>query len=482
MFLRMLYDDHLAQAAYVIGCQRTGEAIVIDPERDVDRYIELAQANGLRIVAATETHIHADFLSGTRELAERVGARVYLSGEGGSEWSYGWLDKKAGGGRYDAVLLKNGDTFRIGNIELRAVHTPGHTPEHVMFIVTDLGGGATEPMGIATGDFVFVGDLGRPDLLESAAGEHGVKEGFARTLNASAVKFLELPDYLQVWPAHGAGSACGKALGAVPSSTVGYERKFNSSLRLAGKEQDFVSFILSGQPAPPLYFARMKRENRDGVPLLGELPRPRRIAGAELAVLDGRQVAIVDTRPWPAFRDGHVPGSLWAPIGTQFPMVTGSYIEPDEEIVLVCEPEQAEMLVRDLVRIGLDRVVGFGAPSDVSGAAHLERTPEISAVEFADRMRGQAPFVLDARNEHEHAEGGIEGAMNIAHTRLAPRIGELPKARPIVCHCRSGVRSGAATAYLRREGYDVTNLAGGFLAWERAGGEVVKPGAEAAAR
>jgi hydroxyacylglutathione hydrolase len=308
----------------------------------------------------------------------------------------------------------------------------------------------------------------------------GVKEGFARTLNASAVKFLELPDYLQVWPAHGAGSACGKALGAVPSTTVGYERKFNTSLRLAGKEQDFVSFILSGQPSPPLYFARMKRENRDGVPLLGDLPRPKRLSADEASRLDGRKVTIVDTRPWAAFRDGHVRGSLWAPVSTQFPMVTGSYIEPEEQIVLVCEAGQVETLVRNLVRIGLDRVVGFATPADVAGLEGLEKTPEISAAELKGR-RGDAPFVLDARNEHEHAEGAMEGALNVAHTRLKPRVADLPKGRPIVCHCRSGVRSAAATAFLRREGLDVTNLAGGFLAWEQAGGEVVKPGAEAAA-
>ncbi len=481
MFLRMLYDDHLAQAAYLMGCQRTGEAVVIDPERDVDRYIEMARSNGLRIMAVTETHIHADFLSGSRELAERVGARVYLSDEGGPDWTYRWIDKKPGGGRYDAELLKDGDTFRVGNIEIRAVHTPGHTPEHLMFMITDLGAGATEPVGITTGDFVFVGDLGRPDLLESAAGMQGVKEGFARTLNRSASRFLDLPDYLQVWPGHGAGSACGKALGAVPSSTVGYEKRYNASLKLAGREREFVDFILSGQPAPPLYFARMKYQNRDGVPLLGELPRPRRLDASDRSRLDGRRVAIVDTREWPAFRDGHVPGSLWSPQGVQFPMVTGSYIEPEEAIVLVCEPERVESLVRVLVRIGLDRVTGFLTPADVAGAGPLERTPEISAAELRSELGAAGPFVLDARNEHEHAEGAIEGALNIAHTRLRPRLGELPRGERIVAHCRSGVRSAAATAFLRREGYDATNLAGGFIAWEQAGGDVVARGATAAA-
>lgn len=474
MLLRMIYDDRLAQAAYLIGCQATGEAIVIDPERDVDRYIRLAEAHKMKIVAAAETHIHADFLSGTRELAERTGCRVYLSDEGGPDWLYGWVDEMSGGGRYDAVLLKDGDTFGVGNIRFRAMHTPGHTPEHMAFEVTDLGGGATEPMGIATGDFVFVGDLGRPDLLETAAGMRGVKEGFARTLNRSAVKFRELPEFLQVWPAHGAGSACGKALGAVPTSTVGYEKRFNVSLAYAGREQEFVDFILRGQPAPPLYFARMKRQNRDGVPLLGAVPKPRQMSTGEVTALDARRVALVDTREWEQFRDGHIPGSLWAPTSTQFPMVTGSYIEPEEEIVLICEEGQLDGLVRDLVRIGLDRVIGWMEAEEVDFIRGLEATPEMTVGEFGAARGTEVPTVLDCRNEHEHAEGAIAGALNIAHTRLAPRVDELPRGEPIVCHCRSGVRSGAATAYLRRHGLDVTNLAGGFMAWEESGAEVVR--------
>ena len=470
MLLRMLYDDRLAQAAYLIGCQKSGEAIVIDPERDVDRYIALAAENGLRIVAAAETHIHADFLSGSRELAEQTGCRVYLPGQGGPGWTYGWIDSKRGGGSYDATLLADGEMFGIGKIEFRAVHTPGHTPEHVMFVVTDRGGGATEPIGIATGDFVFVGDLGRPDLLESAAGQVGVKEGFARQLHKSAEEFMGQPDFLQVWPAHGAGSACGKALGAVPMSTVGYEKRFNASLARAGDERRFVDFILSGQPAPPLYFARMKQQNRDGVPLLGPVPQPRQLSAAQLAGIDGHKVAIVDTRAWETFRHGHLPGSLWSPTNVQFPMVTGSYIEPDDEIVLVCEPHLVEEQTRVLVRIGLDRVIGWVSPQDAAAAETLETTPEITADAFKGH-EAERP-VLDVRNEHEHAESAIRGSLNIAHTRLAPRVDELPKGEPIVCHCRSGVRSAAATAYLRRKGFDVTNLAGGFVAWERAGGNV----------
>lgn len=471
MLLRTLYDDHLAQASYLVACQKTGEAIIIDPERDVDRYLRLAEQHGVRITAVTETHIHADFLSGARELAERTGCALYLSGEGGRDWSYRWPAGAPGGRPYSATLLADGDAFRVGNIEFRAIHTPGHTPEHLTFLLTDLGGGATEPMGAFTGDFVFVGDLGRPDLLETAAGQAGVKEGFAKQLNSSAERFLDLPDYLQVWPAHGSGSACGKALGAVPSSTVGYEKRFNASLAHAGDEPKFVDFILSDQPAPPLYFARMKQQNRDGVPLLGQLPAPRRLSTSDLAALDGRRTAILDTRPWKTFRAGHLPGSLWALPNTQFPMIAGSYVEPSDEIVLICPEDLVDELTRVLVRIGLDRVVGWAPPESLP--AELETTPEISADEFKGH-ESERP-VLDVRSEDEHRQGAIPGATNIAHTRLAPRTGDLPAAEPIVCHCRSGVRSGAATAFLRRAGLDVTNLAGGFVAWEKAGGAVVRP-------
>ncbi len=482
MFLRMVYDEKLAQAAYVIGCQRTGEAVVVDPERDVDRYVTLARANGLRITAVTETHIHADFLSGSRELAERTGARLYLSDEGGPDWKYAWLDKKQGGGRYDAVLLKDGASFRVGNIELRALHTPGHTPEHVCFLVTDHGGGASEPMGILTGDFVFVGDLGRPDLLETAAGIAGVKEASAHTLFASLRKFNSLPDYLQVWPAHGAGSACGKALGAVPQSTVGYERRFNQALSFAADEPRFVEFILEGQPEPPLYFARMKVQNRDGVPLLGELPAPRRLTADELARIDGGSTAVIDVRPWPAFRDGHVPGSIWTPTNSQFPMVTGSYVKPEEAIVLVCEPGRVEELTRDLVRIGLDRVEGWAAPEDLAGLRNLATTPEIDAATLRARLRSgeiAGPAVLDVRRAAEHETRAIPGAVNIAHTRLPARLDELPRG-PMVVHCAGGVRSASACSLLQRLGNDVTNLAGGMGAWEKSGGETVTPGRMAA--
>ena len=490
MLLRMIYDETLAQAAYLIGCQKTGEALVIDPERDVDRYIRLAERHGLRITAVTETHIHADFLSGSRELAERTGATLYLSDEGDADWKYAWLDQKSGGGTYAHRLLRDGDTFDIGGIHVRAVHTPGHTPEHLSFLVFDRGGlgsegtGKVEPIGIATGDFVFVGDLGRPDLLETAAGFKGVKEGSARTLARSVSRLLELPDFVQIWPAHGAGSACGKALGAVPQSTVGYERLANQALRLATRdEEEFVGFILSGQPEPPLYFARMKRENRDGVPLLGELPHPHEMTKGELGVLDGRHVAIIDTRAWGVFRSGHLPGSLHAPFGSLFPTVVGSYVEPEDEIVLVVEDEQRlDEAIRNCVRIGLDRITRFVSASTLGDWADAEsracRRPlatirDMSAEELREHMDDKDLAILDVRGATEHADGAIAGSLNIAHTRLAERLDDLPAGKRLAVHCAGGMRSASASAFLRRAGFDVVNVAGGFGAWTRSGGNVV---------
>lgn len=472
MFMRMVYDEKLAQAAYLIGCQKTGEAVVIDPERDVDRYIDLAAANGLRIVAAAETHIHADFVSGSRELAERLGARVYVSDEGDRDWKYHWLDKKTGGGSYDHRLLKDGDSFRIGQIEIKAIHTPGHTPEHLVFMVTDHGGGADAPIGVATGDFVFVGDLGRPDLLESAAGQAGAMEPAARRLFKTVGKLNDMPDFVQVWPGHGAGSACGKALGAVPTSTIGYEKRFNPAIRAASSEQGFVDFILSGQPEPPLYFANMKRVNKEGPAVLGGVPKPEHLGVESLRAIDTRAVAVADTRGWEAYRDGHVPGSLSLPLSKSFNTDAGSLIDAREPIVLIVEPARVEEGVRDLIRIGLDNIVGWVDSADVArypdATHHLATVRELSVDEAGPMVASGAVRVLDVRRATEHAEGHIPGSRNIAHTRLASRLGEVPDDRTLLVHCRSGVRSARASSLLMRRGFSVTNLKGGFLAWEAA--------------
>jgi hydroxyacylglutathione hydrolase len=468
MFLRMVYDDKLAQAAYVIGCQRTGEAIVIDPERDIDRYEKLAAANGLRIVATAETHIHADFLSGSREFAEK-GATVYVSDEGDSDWKYQWLGSKSSGGAYAHKLLKHGDTFSVGNIDFTVVHTPGHTPEHICFMVTDRGGGADKPIGAVTGDFVFVGDVGRPDLLESAAGIAGKADSSAHRLYGTVREFMKWPDYLQVWPAHGAGSACGKALGAVPQSTVGYEKQFNASIRASESEAGFVSFILAGQPEPPLYFARMKRDNKVGPRVLGGVPKPRQLTVEELRKVDGKSSAIVDTRPWAAYRAGHVPGALSLPLTNSFNTDAGSMIGEGEAIYLIVEPSRLDEAVRDLIRVGLDNIGGWcDANAIPEFEGELVQTPEVTVVEARALLDTGAAMVLDARRRAEYDEGHIEGAINIAHTRLLSRLDEVAKNRRVLVHCRSGVRSARACSLLQKHGYDVINVAGGFLAWEKA--------------
>ncbi len=488
MLFRMIYDDKLAQAAYLIGCQQTGEALVIDPERDVDRYIDLASREHLRITAITETHIHADFLSGARELAERTGAKLYLSDEGDADWKYQWLDKRRGGGIYDHVLLHDGDTFRIGNIEITAVHTPGHTPEHLSFMVTDHGGGASEPIGIATGDFVFVGDVGRPDLLETAAGTVGAKEPSARRLYDSLQRFIELPDYLQVWPAHGAGSACGKALGAVPQSTVGYEKRFNPAVADArGGREEFVEAIIADQPEPPMYFARMKRDNKLGPAILNGVPEPGRMDVHELARVaeDRPKNVVIDTRRWDDFARGHVPGALYSPLNKSFPTTAGSYVAEDQNIYLVAEEKRIHEAVVDLIRIGLDAIGGYVTPDDMDRYLEedhpRETTASMTIGEFiAEKGHPRDGVVLDVRNESEWRRGHLADAILAPHTRLVERVASLPLDRKLYVHCQTGARSAVASAMLQRNGFDVVYLSGGgYPELEGAGLNVERDSADA---
>ena len=471
MFMRMVYDENLAAAAYLIGCQRSGEAIVIDPQRDVDRYIEIAQHNGLKLTATAETHIHADFVSGSRELAEQIGAHVYVSDEGDADWKYQWLDQKSGGGKYEHTLLKDGDSFNIGNIEFKAIHTPGHTPEHIVFLITDHGSGATEPIALASGDFVFVGDLGRPDLLESAAGQSGMMEPSAKTLYATVQKLQDIPDFVQVWPAHGAGSACGKALGAVPMSTIGYELRFNPALKAATSEQAFVDFILEGQPEPPMYFANMKRDNKIGPKVLGGLPKPTKMSASDLRTMDTQHVALIDTRPWDAFRAGHVPGAMNFTLINSFSTNVGSMVRDTDDIYLILSPEHLDDAVRQLVRIGLDRIRGWVDASEIErypdSVRDLVSLPEVNAAEASGMINAGEVHVLDVRRVTEFDNGHLPGAINIAHTRLASRLEEVSKNTRWLVNCHSGVRSAVSASYLQRLGYQVVNLKGGHLAWQQ---------------
>ena len=474
MLLRLLYDPKLAQASYLVGCQRTGEALVVDPNRDAELYLAAAKAEGLTIRHVTETHIHADFLSGTRELAQKARATAYLSAEGGQDWQYA----HAYADRAGFTSIRNGDVIKVGNVRLEVLHTPGHTPEHVSFLLTD--GAATDrPMGAFTGDFIFVGDVGRPDLLERAANIVGTMEQAARTLFRSLQRFKKYPDYLQLWPGHGAGSACGKALGAVPSSTLGYERFANWAFT-APDEESFVRTVLEAQPEPPPYFAWMKKLNRDGlqtdvhqvVPLLP----PERL-GAALA--SGH--AVVDTRGTRAFAAGHVPGTVNAPSGRSFPTYAGWVIPFAKPFYLIVDTEREGALAevtRDLRLIGMETCAGIFSADVVKGWPDKGAVPQMTVQEVAPKLAAGEVTVLDVRGRGEWTEGHLPGVENIHYGHLAARAAELPRDGTLVLQCETGSRSAIGSSVLRAAGFrNVVNLSGGLNAWRDAGLPVEKEAA-----
>ncbi len=459
MYVERIYDEDLSQGAWLIGCQATQEAIIIDPERDVCRYIQAANKANLKITAVAETHIHADFLSGTTELLQTTDAIGYLSGHGGEDWSYKWPELT----NTKVTFVNNGDTFQVGNIKIRVVHTPGHTPEHICFLIHDKNTEA--PIGYATGDFVFVGDLGRPDLLETAAGIEGVMVASAKQLHSTCEHFLNMDDYIQVWPTHGAGSACGKALGEVPQSTVGYEKRTSPPLQLVGDEDDFVTFMLSGQPEPPLYFSRMKLMNRDGMQILGKLPQPSEIISPEELQQKSQTCTVIDMREWEKVRDGHLPNTIWSKATSDFHRFAGSFVEDTEDIIFITTEENLDRAIRNAIRIGLDRIIGWADPSLFKGMEGLEQINEITASEL---LSSSDQGVLDVRRLSEYQAGAIPNAMNISHTRLLDRLQELDQQTSWVINCHGGSRSAAACMALKRNGYNVTNLAGGYAQWCKA--------------
>lgn len=464
MFFRQIEDPHLAQYAYLIGCQATGEALLIDPERDVDRYVEIALQNNLRIVAVAETHIHADFVSGLREFASNYPVKVYVSAEGGDDWQYQWTVEPPA----RLFHLRHGDIFRVGNIEIEAIHTPGHTPEHLCYMITDRGGGADDAMGLVTGDFVFVGDVGRPDLLESAAGVVGDKEPSARSLYRSLLEFFQLPDYLQVWPGHGAGSVCGKSLGSIPETTVGYERRFNRALLAAQSgEERFVREILHGQPEPPMYFAQMKRWNKQGPPLLPTEFKLALITPDKLPELaKDSNTVIIDTRiEREKFFTGHIAGSIWIPLSKSFPSYAGSLISHDQKIIVLCYDALAELAVRMLWRIGLDNIEGYVSVSDFDKWVKTAK-PDLAQIPFTTYPKvmsaPESYFLLDVRGESEYEEGHLPGATNVPNTRIMSRLSELPRDQQIAVHCSAGSRSTAVASFLKRMGFNTISVDDGI--------------------
>ena len=456
MFVKRFYEPQLAQASYMIGCQRTGEAVVVDANRDLDQYIDTAAQEGLRITQVTETHIHADYVSGSRELAQRTGASLCLSDEGDQDWKYQFAhDRK----------LKNGDRIKVGNITLDVLHTPGHTPEHLTFLVTD-GAAADRPIAALTGDFVFVGDVGRPDLLERAANIKGTMETGAKTLWNSLRAFAKQEDWLQIWPGHGAGSACGKGISAIPSSTLGYEKRFNWAFNVAS-ESEFVAAVLAGQPEPPAYFARMKRVNKEGPAILDGFHVPSRYDDGRLAELLARHALVIDTRPAADYAKKHTPGTINIPFNASFVTWAGWLVSSDEFYLIVDDVTAARLpeVARSLAMIGLDRITGYFDPSAVRGVAVI---PQIVPAELAARLNDVT--LIDVRGASEWSAGHIAGATHMPLGYLADRVAGVAKTTPLVVQCQSGARSSIAASVLERLGFThILNLSGGIAAWAAAG-------------
>lgn len=469
MFLTRVYDAKLAQASYLVGCQTTGAALVVDPARDIAPYLALASAEGLRITHVTETHIHADFVSGSRELAARTGAQLYLSGEGGESSAYAFPATDR------AVLLHDGDSFQVGLVRIDVLHTPGHTPEHLALLLTDTPA-TSAPMGLFTGDFVFVGDVGRPDLLERAAGYAGTKEASARALYHSLERLKTYPDHIQLWPGHGAGSACGKALGALPQSTLGYERLANWAFAPLTEEQ-FIEDVLAGQPDPPRYFGMMKRINRDGPLVRGRpLQSTPRLPGDRITSLLENGSLMIDVRAAADFAGAHIPRTINIPLGRAFPTWAGSLLPYESDLVLVAgDQATADEAMHDLFSIGLDRVSGYlpwrdAADAWTAAGRAVESIPRLTPAELAPHLHGGGYVVVDVRAPAEWMAGHLPGVTNIPLGELDARAAELPVHRPIVVQCQGGTRSAMAASLLRARGFaQVSDLSGGFGEWAAAG-------------
>jgi hydroxyacylglutathione hydrolase len=451
MILKHFYEESLAQSAYLIGCAAKGEALVVDPNLDIRPYIAAAEAEGLRITGVAETHIHADFVSGARALAAATGATLYVSGEGGRDWQYTFA------GAANVRVLRHGDVIEIGNIRLDVVHTPGHTPEHLMYVVTDLRT-SRAPLGAFTGDFLFVGDVGRPDLLETAAGQAGTSEPGARRLFASLRTLAGLPDHLLIWPGHGSGSACGKQLGGVPVSSLGYERLTNWALQQAD-EQAFVAAVLEDQPDPPMYFAEMKKVNRTGAPAWTGAPAMRSLDAASLEAAVADDVLLVDVRD--ERTSGLLPGALAIPGGRSFSGWAGSVVSPAPSFLIVADNEAAAAAARRaLALIGRSGCDGWIPPAVLE--TYGARGGRFDPLELtADVPEGYTP--VDVRSSAEWRSGRLPGAVHVPLARLPERAVTLNESAPILVYCQAGVRSAVAATALRRLGFArVASLEGGL--------------------
>lgn len=468
MEFQQFYLGCLAHASYLIG--DAGEAVIVDPQRDVELYLEEAAKRGLRIHHVIETHVHADFVSGHCELARRTGARIYVGRDAAVD--------------YEHVPVSDGDEIAFGDVVLRFLETPGHTPESVCVLVLDRSGGEPRPVKLLTGDTLFIGDSGRPDLVGALG--RTAEEMAGLLYDSLRSKILPLPDEVEIYPGHGAGSACGKNISQARWSTLGEQRGSNPALQDVSREE-FVATATSGLAEPPRYFAHDVRMNRAGARGLDELPALRRVDAEALAGLQSGGALVLDVRPNVEFGAGHVPGALNVGLGGSFASWVGKLVDPGRPIALVAASEEQEAEARmRLARIGFEDVVGVldgGMDAWASAGRAVARTPQIDVAELARRREaGEVAAVLDVRGPGEHEGAHVPGAVSVPLDQLERRLADVPTARPLAVVCASGYRSSAAVSLVAPDGGDdVVNVLGGTNAWVEAGFPTDVPAGQAQA-
>ena len=457
MILETVEAEGLAHLSYVLGDDSAGVCAVIDPRRDVEVYLDLARRSHARITHILETHIHADFVSGSRELAAQTGAPVYVGAADG----YG----------FDHRPLKEGDTLEVGALCLRVIHTPGHTPEHVCYLVSG-GKGSPEPWGLFTGDTLFAGEVGRPDLLGG-----GTEERLARQLyHTLHEKLLPLGDEVEIYPAHGQGSPCGGSIGDRNTSTVGYERQNNPKLQ-ARSEDEFVAQVLDSLPPAPFYYPRMKKVNAAGPRVLGCLPHVQPLDAKRFQeAMRAPNALVVDTREIEAFGGAHLPGALNIPLRDEFPIWAGWMLRPEQRLLLVlAREEDLDRVQRDLVRVGLEEIGGYlrqGLRGWTEAGLPFARILQMSVHELKERVvEGRDGLqVLDVRRDDEWEQGYIPTAKHVYAPYLPDHLDGLDREKPVVTYCGSGYRASIAASLLQQHGFqEVYNVPGSIKAWKAAG-------------
>jgi hydroxyacylglutathione hydrolase len=443
----------LAHASYLVASE--GIAAVIDPQRDVDIYLDYAKQHNLKIEHIIETHLHADFVSGHHELAERTGARIYLGEDAAATFPH--------------TAIKDGDTLQFGNARFNFLHTPGHTIEGVCAVLTDLAS-PSQPRAVFTGDTLFVGDVGRPDL----SGDHSPQELAAMLYQSLHEKLLKLPDDTEIFPAHGAGSLCGRQMGSERSSTIGKQRRTNYAL-LARSEEEFIHLLTDSLPPRPEYFGRDVELNRHGASSLDQLPPPKPLRAPEVLRLQSEGAIILDIRPAMEFAVAHVPGSLHIALSGQYASWAARILGLDRRIILVGEDaDQLRESQLRLARVGIEHVDAFldgGITGWLKGGYELDYIPQISVHELAELQEKETDHIaiLDVREPGEVETGAFEDSTRIPLGQLADRTSELDPSKLIVVHCKGGYRSSIATSILRRAGLrEIADLTGGFDAWKSA--------------